>query len=82
MSDRPIEIIELDQRLASDPHGVQLKVLVERLAAGKGRVVQQMDRGVGTEEYARLASLAQAYDAGVDALPKLWASVNQTSQKE
>lgn len=79
MSDRPIEIVELDQRLAADPDGVELKRLTERLLAGKGRVVQEMDRGVGTEEYARLSSLAQAYDAGVEALPKLWASINEAN---
>ncbi len=82
MSEQPIEIIELDQRLASDPDGVELKRLTERLLAGKGRVVQEMDRGVGTEDYARLSSLAQAYDAGVEALPKLWASINEPSHTE
>lgn len=79
MSGKPIEIVELDQRLANDPDGVEMKRLVERLSAGKGRVVREMDRGVSTEEYARLASLSLAYDAGVEALPKLWASINQPS---
>jgi len=78
MSEKPIEIVELDQRLANDPDGVELKRLTERLLAGKGRVVQEMDRGVSTDDYARLSSLAQAYDAGVEALPKLWASINET----
>lgn len=76
MSQKPIEIVELDQRLANDPNGVELKRLSERLSAGKSRVVREMDQGVSTEEYARLASLALAYDAGVEALPKLWASIN------
>ena len=79
MSDKPIEIVELDQRLANDPDGVEMKRLTERLLAGKGRVVQEMDRGVSTEEYARLSSLSLAYDAGVEALPKLWANINQPS---
>ena len=79
MSDKPIEIVELDQRFANDPDGVELKRLTERLLAGKGRVIQEMDRGVSTDEFARLLSLSQAYDAGVEALPKLWASINQTS---
>ena len=79
MSSRPIEIVELDQRLANDPDGTELKRLTERLLAGKGRVVREMDRGVSTDEYARLASLSQAYDAGVEALTKLWASINQPS---
>lgn len=77
MSDRAIEIVELDRRLGDDPNGVELKRLTERLSAGKGRVVQEMDRGVSTEEYARLSLLVQAYDAGIDALPKLWASINE-----
>lgn len=77
MSEKPIEIVELDQRLANDPDGVELRRLTERLQAGKGRVVQEMDRGVSTEEYARLSSLALAYDTGVEALPKLWASIHQ-----
>lgn len=77
LSQQNIGIIELDERLASDPNGVELKKLVERLVAGKQRVVRTMDRGVGKDEYARLTSLAQAYDAGVDALPKLWASINE-----
>lgn len=77
MSSRKLGIIELDERLAADPNGVELKKLVERLVAGKQRVVRTMDRGVGKDEYARLTSLAQAYDSGVDALPKLWASINE-----
>lgn len=76
MSQKTIEIVELDQRLANDPNGVELRRLTERLAAGKGRVIQEMDRGVSTEEFARLSLLAQAYDAGVEALPKLWAAIN------
>ena len=82
MSERPVELVELDQRLAGDPDGIQLKGLVERLVAGKGRVVQEMDRGVSSDEFARLTALAQAYDAGVDALPKLWASINQDVSQE
>lgn len=81
MSDQALDIIELDRRLANDPDGTELKRLVERLVAGKGRVVQEMNRGVSQKEYARLSSLALAYDSGVDALPKLWASINEdTSQ--
>lgn len=82
MSQKPIEIVELDQRLANDPGGIELKRLTERLSAGKMRVIQEMDRGVSTDEYARLSSLAQAYDAGVEALPKLWASINETQTQE
>lgn len=77
MSERVIEIVELDRRFGADPDGVELKRLTERLLAGKGRVVQEMGRGVSTEQYARLALLSQAYDAGIDALPKLWASINE-----
>ena len=77
MSEKPLEIIEIDQRLSNDPQGIELKALTERLVAGKARVVQAMDRGVSSDEYARLASLSAAYDAGVDALPKLWASIHQ-----
>jgi hypothetical protein len=79
MSDRPIQIVELDQRFANDPDGVELKRLTDRLLAGKRRVVQELDRGVSTDDYARLSSLSQAYDAGVEALPKLWASINETN---
>jgi|GEM_PF-5035692 len=43
LSQRSIGIIELDERLASDPNGVELKKLVERLVAGKQRVVRTMD---------------------------------------
>ncbi|WP_041527237.1 EscE/YscE/SsaE family type III secretion system needle protein co-chaperone [Paracoccus aminophilus] len=77
MSERTIEIVELDRRFAADPNGAELKRLTERLSAGKGRVVQEMGRGVSTEDYARLSLLAQAYDAGIDALPKLWAAINE-----
>lgn len=82
MSERTIQIAELDQRLAHDPNGRELKRLTERLSAGKGRVVREMDRGVGTEEFARLSSLAQAYDAGIEALPKLWATINDQPNQE
>lgn len=82
MSERAIEIVELDRRLGSDPDGVELKRLTERLAAGKGRVVQEMGRGVSTEQYARLSLLAQAYDAGIEALPKLWASINEDPNRQ
>lgn len=81
MSDRAIEIVELDRRLAGDPDGVELKRLTERLLVGKGRVVQEMNRGVSTDEYARLSSLSLAYDAGIDALPKIWASINETTME-
>ncbi|MDO5621563.1 MAG: EscE/YscE/SsaE family type III secretion system needle protein co-chaperone [Paracoccus sp. (in: a-proteobacteria)] len=77
MSDRNIEIVELDRRLANDPDGAELRRLTERLTVGKGRVTMEMGRGVSTDEYARLSLLAQAYDAGIDALPKLWATINE-----
>ncbi|MFV0386014.1 EscE/YscE/SsaE family type III secretion system needle protein co-chaperone [Paracoccus sp. (in: a-proteobacteria)] len=77
MSERMIEIVELDRRFSTDPDGVELKRLTERLSTGKGNVVRALDRGVSTEEYARLSLLSQAYDAGIDALPKLWASINE-----
>lgn len=80
MSDRNVEIVELDRRLSSDPDGVELRRLTERLTAGKGRVVQEMGRGVSTDEYARLSGLAEAYDAGIDALPKLWSSIHEKPQ--
>lgn len=76
MSERSIDVVELDRRFSEDPAGVELKRLVERLTLGRSRVVQEMDRGVSTEDYARLSSLAAAYDAGISALPKLWASIN------
>lgn len=82
MSEKPLEIIEIDRRLSEDPQGVELKALIDRLVEGKGRVVQALDRGVSSDEYARLSSLSAAYDAGVDALPKLWASIHQPSQGE
>lgn len=81
LSDQKIEIVELDRRLASDPDGIELRRLTERLTAGKGRVVQEMGRGASTDEYARLSLLAQAYDAGIDALPKLWASIHQAENQ-
>lgn len=77
MSEQALDIIEIDRRLADDLSGVQLKALTDRLVAGKGRVIQVLDRGVSSGDYARLSSLAQAYDVGVDALPKLWASIHQ-----
>ena len=80
MSDKTVEIVELDRRLTGDPDGAELRRLTERLSAGKGRVVQEMGRGVSTDEYARLSLLAQAYDAGIDALPKLWASIHDQPQ--
>ncbi len=82
MSTQTIELIEIDRRLSGDPHGVELKALVDRLVAGKARVVRALDRGVSTADYAKLTSLSQAYDAGVDALPKLWASINQPQPQE
>ena len=80
MSDRNVEIVELDRRLSNDPDGTELRRLTERLSVGKGRVVQELGRGVSTDEYARLSLLAQAYDAGIDALPKLWASINEDNR--
>ncbi len=82
MSERAIEIVELDRRFAEDPDGIELRRLTERLQAGKGRVVREMDRGVSIEEFARLSSLSLAYDAGIDALPKLWASINEAKTQE
>lgn len=80
MSDRNVEIVELDRRLSNDPDGIELRRLTERLSAGKGRVVQEMGRGVSPQDYTRLSLLAQAYDAGIDALPKLWASIHEQPQ--
>lgn len=77
MSQRSIEISELNQMLDTDPDGVQMKLLIDRLLAGKQRSVRALNRGVGKDEFARLTSLAAAYDAGVEALPKLWASIRE-----
>lgn len=77
MSDKPIEVIELDQRLANDPDGIELRRLTDRLLEGKGRVTQEMNRGVSRDEFARLSSLSRAYDAGVETLPQIWASIHQ-----
>jgi type III secretion system YseE family protein len=78
MSERRLEIVELDERLSNDPDGQVLRKLQDRLIAGKARISQEMDRGVSTAEYTRLSCLAQAYDAGIEALPELWAAVNET----
>lgn len=77
MSERALEIVELDRRFNNDPNGAELKRLTDRLLAGKERVIHEMNRGVSTDEYARLTALSQAYDTGIDALPKIWASINQ-----
>ena len=81
MSDRSIEISELDQMLASDPDGSQMKRLVDQLLAGKQRALSTLNRGVGKDEFARLTSLAAAYDVGANALPKLWASIINNNTK-
>ena len=79
MSDRKILITELGQLLAKDPNGVELSKLTDAILAAKQRLVRDLDRGVSKDEYARLSSCVAAYDAGVEALPKLWASLNRTS---
>ncbi|PZO67380.1 MAG: hypothetical protein DI498_03335 [Paracoccus denitrificans] len=76
MSDRVIEITELDKRLVNDTDGVELKRLLDKLSAGRSVVVQEMNRGVGPDQYARLSLLADAYSSGIEALPKLWAEIN------
>lgn len=81
LSERAIEIVELDRHLANDEDGQVLRQLSNRLLAGKDRVHQEMNRGVSTDEYARLTALSQAYDSGLDALPKIWASINQNPQE-
>lgn len=77
MSERRVEISELEQRIRADSSGADTKTLVETLLAGKQRVVRIMDRGVGKAEFARLTALAAAYDASVEALPKLWATIHE-----
>ncbi len=58
-----------------------MKLLIDQLLAGKQRAVRTLDRGVGKDEFARLTSLAAAYDVGVNALPKLWAYINEDPNK-
>ncbi|MBK4214337.1 hypothetical protein JJJ17_00210 [Paracoccus caeni] len=78
MSDRTLELEELEKLLSDDPNGVELKRLLEKLSAAKSSVVREMDRGVSPEVYAQLTLLAQAYNSGIDALPKLWANINHS----
>ena len=77
MSEHPLQIIELDLRLANDPNGLVLKSLVDRLSTGKRAVQRELDQGVSSSEHARLTTLVAAYSAGIDALPKLWACLNE-----
>jgi Type III secretion system, cytoplasmic E component of needle len=76
MFERELEVEQLETRLADDPRGVALKELVDRLAAGKGRALGELNRGVTAEKHERLALLLKAFDAGIDALPRLWERLN------
>nr|WP_172686446.1 EscE/YscE/SsaE family type III secretion system needle protein co-chaperone [Paracoccus kondratievae] len=78
LSDRALELDELERLLNHDPAGVELKRLLEKLSAAKSIVIREMDRGVSPEVYAQLTLLAQAYNSGIDALPKLWANINHS----
>ena len=74
--ERELEVEQLESRLGDDPRGIALKELVERLAAGKARALGELNRGVTAEEHERLALLLRAFDAGIDALPRLWEHLN------
>lgn len=78
MSDRTLDLEWLDQLLSGDSNGVELKRLIEKFSAERSMVVRELDRGVSPEVYAQLTLLAQAYNSGIDALPKLWANINRT----
>lgn len=76
MFERELEVEQLEARLGNDPRGIVLKELVERLAAGKARALGELNRGVTAAEHERLALLLRAFDAGIDALPRLWERLN------
>ncbi len=78
MSAQPLQITELDKALQGDADGQIVKRFVNQLSDGKRRVQAKLDGGVTTAEHARLSNLTVAYDAGIDALPKIWAAINQT----
>ncbi|MEL6477478.1 MAG: hypothetical protein AAFR17_09130 [Pseudomonadota bacterium] len=77
MSAQPLQITELDKALQGDADGRVVKAYVNQLSEGKRRVQAKLDGGVTTAELTRLTNLTAAYDAGIDALPKIWAAINQ-----
>lgn len=76
MSAQPLKITELDRTLESDADGVAVKRYVEQLSEGRRLAVEALDKGVTSPEHARLTTLVSAYDRGLEALPKIWAIVN------
>ena len=76
MFERELEVERLESRLGNDPRGVVLKELVGQLSASKAAALAELNRGVTTAEHERLALLLRAFDAGIEALPRLWERLN------
>ncbi len=70
-------IVELDQILAEDVGGDQVRTLQKTLVNAAEQCRLRLDHGVAPEEAKRLNAMMSAYSAGLGLLPALW----QTQQE-
>lgn len=72
MSTTPISTMEIEQKLAADQNGEQLRNLMASLTQGRDRVRAKIDAGVGAVDRHRLDVAHGAFNAGTRLLPMLW----------
>lgn len=76
MSQTDLELAALRTRLADDAGGQELSALTTRLTEARAGLTRKLDEGVSSSEFDELSSMKDAYDAGLELLPKLWDAFN------
>jgi hypothetical protein len=64
------------EQLASDPDGIALNRLRERLAGWRANLRRDMDTGASPQDYAVLEKLLAAVDAAENAAVEYWKKFN------
>ena len=76
MSQADLELAELRESLSRDANGQRLAAMTARLTDSRATISRKLDGGVAAAEFEALNSMKQAYDTGLELLPKLWDQFN------
>lgn len=72
---------DLDERLARDVDGFQLRLYRERLDARAERCGRVIDAGLRPDDASKVRLVLEAYQAAAQVLPKLWDVHQQNNRR-
>ncbi len=76
MPPSPPLLLEIEERLAADPPGIERDRLLHELGTSRQKVRRALAQGAPPEEFRKLSVLVDALDASERVLAALWKHLN------